>query len=216
MGYASVDYGQDMSKSLYLRNTFANNVEYSESNLIDLIREGNERAFDQAFILHFKKLHAYARTFVRDGEIAEELVQNVFCRVWEKRTQLNADGYLRSYLYRAVHNECLNHLKHQKVRESFSVHYSKQMEHNEADLSNEIHAGELQKQVHRAVNELPEQCRAIFQMSRFEQLKYHQIAEQLNISVKTVENQMGKALKILRVKLADFLPLLFIYLFYSL
>ena len=191
-------------------------AEYNDGQLIRLIRNGDEPAFDRVFILYFKNLHAYAATIIKDNEAAEEVIQNVFCRIWEKRHQLNPDGYLKSFLYRAVHNECLNYLKHQRVRSTFQVYYTEQAEQREGNLSKEIQASELEQHIHRAVHELPDKCRAIFQLSRFEQLRYQQIADQLNISVKTVENQMGKALKLLRLKLADFLILLIVYFIQSL
>lgn len=187
-------------------------MEQNDNYLIELIKNGNESAFDKVYLKYFKNLHTYAQNFTKDNDTAEEIIQNVFCRIWEKRHQLKTDGYLKSFLYRAVHNECINFLKHETVRSSFNVYHTNQMKHTESDLSTEILASELEKQMHSAINELPDQCRLIFQMSRFEQLKYQQIAEQLHISIKTVENQMGKALKILRIKLADFLPVLILYL----
>jgi RNA polymerase sigma-70 factor (ECF subfamily) len=182
-------------------------VEYSESTVIDLLREGNGQAFEKVFRLYFKSLHSYAYTFMKDDERAEEIVQNVFCRIWEKRSQLKTDGSLKAYLYRSVHNESLNYLKQQKNRASLQVHYGGKGEESSVQASEKVMATELETHIQQALNELPEQCRTIFQMSRFEQLKYQQIADQLNLSIKTVENQMGKALKILRVKLAEFLTL---------
>jgi RNA polymerase sigma-70 factor (ECF subfamily) len=181
-------------------------VEYSESSVIDLLRAGNERAFETVFKDHFKNLNAYAYTFLKDGELAEEVVQNVFCRIWEKKELLKPDGSIKAYLYMAVHNECLNYLKHQKVKTNFQVYYANHMEQSEEHTAKKVMVTELEKHIQLALNELPQQCRIIFQLSRFEQLKYQQIADQLGLSIKTVENQMGKALKILRVKLAEFLP----------
>ncbi|RWX01694.1 RNA polymerase sigma-70 factor [Flavobacterium cerinum] len=171
------------------------------------MRQGNEAAFERVFKLYFKNLHAYAYTFIKEDIIAEEIVQNVFFRIWEKRDQLQIDDSLKAYLYRSVHNESLNHIKHQKVKSSFQEHYSNHAEASN-DASATMIASELEIQIQKAINELPQQCRIIFQLSRFEQLKYQQIADQLNISVKTVENQMGKALKVMRLKLVEFLPFL--------
>ena len=182
-------------------------VEYSESTVINLLREGNAQAFEKVFRLYFKSLHSYAYTFMKDDELPEEIVQNVFCRIWEKRNQLKTDGSLKAYLYRSVHNESLNHLKQQKNRVNLQVLYSNANEESTSLASEKIMLTELGTHIQQALNELPEQCRTIFQMSRFEQLKYQQIADQLNLSIKTVENQMGKALKILRTKLAEFLIL---------
>jgi len=182
-------------------------VEYSESTVINLIKGGNERAFEKIFREYFKSLHAYAFTFMKDDEQAEEVVQNVFCRIWEKRDQLKTDGSLKAYLYRAVHNESLNYLKHQKTRAAFQVHYNSNEEQPAEQASEKMMVAELNGHIQKALNDLPLQCRIIFQLSRFENLKYKEIADQLNLSVKTVENQMGKALKVLRLKLAEFLPI---------
>jgi RNA polymerase sigma-70 factor (ECF subfamily) len=181
-------------------------VEYSNIDHINFIRSGNEAAFEKVFKMYFKNLHAFAYTFIKDDVIAEEIVQNVFFKIWEKKNQLQIDDSLKAYLYRSVHNESLNHIKHLKVKTSFQLHYSDQMESSNQDASNQMIASELEDDIQKAINELPQQCRTIFQMSRFEQLKYQQIADHLNISIKTVENQMGKALKVLRSKLVEYLP----------
>lgn len=181
-------------------------VEYSERTVINLIKEGNGQAFEKIFREYFKSLHAYAYTFMKDDEQSEEIVQNVFCRIWEKRDLLNPDGSIKAYLYRAVHNESVNYLKHQKTRADFKVHYNND-EQTTSEASEKVMIAELDGHIQQALNELPQQCRIIFQMSRFENLKYREIADQLNLSVKTVENQMGKALKVLRTKLAEFLPI---------
>ena len=183
-------------------------VEYSDSTVINLLRQGSEKVFESIFKDHFKSLHAYAYTFLKDDELAEEVVQNVFCRIWEKRDNLKTDGSLKAYLYRAVHNESLNYLKHQKVKASFQVYYADQMEQSEEHSSRKLMVNELERHIQKAMNELPQQCRTIFQLSRFEQLKYQQIADQMGLSVKTIENQMGKALKLMRLKLAEFLTIM--------
>ncbi|MEO6978048.1 MAG: RNA polymerase sigma-70 factor [Mucilaginibacter sp.] len=183
-------------------------VEYSDSTVIDLLREGNERAFEKIFREYFKGLRAYAYTFMKDEEQAEEIVQNVFCRIWEKRSQLKPEGSIKAYLYRAVHNESLNYIKHQKTRAAFQVHYNNNEEQHSGEASEKIMIAELDGHIQKALNDLPQQCRIIFQLSRFENLKYREIADQMNLSIKTVENQMGKALKVLREKLAEFLPII--------
>ena len=108
-------------------------VEYSDSTVINLLRQGSEKVFESIFKDYFKSLHAYAYTFLKDDELAEEVVQNVFCRIWEKRENLKTDGSLKAYLYRAVHNESLNYLKHQKVKASFQVYYADHMEQAEGN-----------------------------------------------------------------------------------
>lgn len=188
-------------------------VEYNNNNPFSVLRVSNEAAFEKVFKLYFKSLHAYAFTFTKEKATAEEIVQNVFFKIWEKNSHLQMDDSLKSYLYRAVHNESLNHIKHEKVKSSFQSGYSGYTEFTDADASEVIIAAELEDAIQKSIDQLPAQCRLIFQMSRFEQLKYQQIATQLNISIKTVENQMGKALKVLRQKLVEYLPFI-LFLFY--
>lgn len=170
-----------------------------------------ELAFEKVFREYFKGLHAYAATIIRDEAQAEEIVQQVFVRLWEKDGLKNIRDSVASYLYRSVYNDSLNYLKHLKVRaahQSYVQHRGDSDNHSEEQVSYK----ELQRRLDTAINELPEQCRTIFQLSRFEELKYKEIADRLGISVKTVENQMGKALRVLRQKLADYLPALLLWL----
>lgn len=164
-----------------------------------------EMMYEDLFRAHFKALHAYAFTILGDEAMAEEMVQNVFCKLWEKREQLEINQSAKAYLYRAVHNESLNYLKHLKVKASYRQHMVRRGEDVDSAEAKSGH-NELAMHLKNALDELPEQCRTIFQMSRFEELKYREIAEALGLSVKTIEHQMGKALRILRTKLVDFLP----------
>jgi RNA polymerase sigma-70 factor (ECF subfamily) len=165
-----------------------------------------EEAFEQVFKTNFKSLHAYAYTIIRDDIMAEEIVQNVFCRLWEKKSRVEIQISLAAYLYRSVYHESLNYLKHLKVRAAYSNFAQSQMKINTDNAEKKILLGDLESKLNQALSELPEQCRTIFQMSRFEELKYQEIADRMGLSVKTIENQMGKALKRLRLKLVDFLP----------
>jgi RNA polymerase sigma-70 factor (ECF subfamily) len=176
-----------------------------ESVLIQSLATRDEAAFEKVFKTHFKALHAYAFTIIKDEAAAEEIVQNIFLKLWERSENLSIAGSVSSYLYRAVYNESLNHIKHQKVRTAYGQHLSFSMKDASDNAAKRVSLKELEARLATALNELPEQCRTIFQLSRFEELRYREIAEQLQISTKTVENQMGKALKILRVKLADLL-----------
>ena len=183
-------------------------MEANETTVIQLLSERNEKAFEQVFKSNYKNLHAYACTIVKDDVMAEEMVQNVFYKIWEKTAQLSISGSVAAYLYRAVYNESLNYLKHQKVKAAYQNYSAYQMKNTADSASKKVLYKELAEKLHHALNELPEQCRTVFQLSRFEELRYREIAAQLNISVKTVENHMGKALKLLRLKLIDFLPVL--------
>jgi RNA polymerase sigma-70 factor (ECF subfamily) len=174
-----------------------------------------EENFEEVFKSHFKSLHAYACTLLRDSTAAEEIVQTIFVRLWEKKEALTIREKLSSYLYRAVHNESLNYLQHLKRKSAYQSHAMRQHTHdNKENASEKIGLRELESRLEKAMNELPEQCRTIFQLSRFEELKYKEIADRLDLSIKTVENQMGKALRLMRLKLLDYLAVFLVILFH--
>lgn len=168
---------------------------------------------DRLYLDHYPSLYQYAYTFVNDRIIAEEMVQQVFFKLIEKTEPVIIHTSVKSYLYRSVNNECLNYIKHQKVKRGFytiSIHVMKQAD--DSPLV-KLQLKELEEQLRIVINELPEQCRTVFQLSRFDGLKYKEIADQLGLSVRTVETQIRRALKKLRVQLADYLPLLMLILF---
>jgi RNA polymerase sigma-70 factor, ECF subfamily len=170
----------------------------------------DESSFEKLFKAHFKALHAYVVTMLKDEDVAEEIVQSMFLRLWEKRERLTVQTSVKAYLYRCVHNDSLNYLKHLKVKASYEDHSAYVMKDQTNQPGKTIELKELEAQIRQALNELPEQCRTIFQLSRFEELKYREIADHLDLSIKTVEKQMGKALKLLRLRLIDFLSLILI------
>ena len=169
---------------------------------------GNEKVFETIFRRYYSSLCSYAFTIIHDLNDAEEVVQDVFLKLWEKHQSIKIHASLKSYLYRAVHNSCLNRLKHQKVKQKHDEHWLSQKETVSEDASKKVREEEIEKAIHDAIEGLPEQCKAVFMLSRFEHLTYAEIADNRSISVKTVENHMIKALRILREKLKDFLPLL--------
>jgi RNA polymerase sigma-70 factor (ECF subfamily) len=187
-------------------------MEFQDEQMASLLSKRDEAAFEQIFKTHYKNLHAYAFTILRDQDEAEEMVQQVFFKLWERSENLSFSVPVAAYLYRAVHNESLNFLKHQKVKAGHQLHVAYTMKNKSEHGQGRMMRKELENKFREALDELPEQCRTVFQLSRFEDMKYKEIADTLDISVKTVENHMGKALKLLRTKLVDFLPLLLILL----
>ena len=179
--------------------------------LVEQLAKRNEAAYEQVFKTYFKALHGYACTMLKDETHAEEMVQQVFFKLWDRADKLTIGTSLAAYLYRSVHNECLNFIRHRKVRSSHQLHVAYTIRTATSSDTGKLISKELSAKFQEALNDLPEQCRTIFQMSRFEDLKYREIADKLGLSIKTVENQMGKALRILRVKLIEFLPLLFLF-----
>ena len=183
-------------------------VQPTEQNVIDAIRDGDERAYEVVFRQHYASLCRYARQFLADPDEAEEEVQAMFLILWEKRGGLFITTSFKAYLFRAVHNRCLNRIKHLAIRDEYRQHT---LYAGETTAESPVHTflgDELAERVQVAIRKLPEQCRLAFTLSRFDELKYQEIADQLGISIKTVENQIGKALRILRTELSDYLPLL--------
>jgi RNA polymerase sigma-70 factor (ECF subfamily) len=175
--------------------------------------------FEQIFKEYFKVLTYYSQKMVHDHDSAKEIVHSVFIKLWEKKDEIHMDKPLRSYLFTAVHNASLNYLRNQS--KFYSGDFS-ELE-NRAELYEEMKDGieeaETEAKIMSVIAALPEKCRQVFKLSRFEGKKYKEIAAVMNISVKTVEIQMSKALRILREELKDYLDafilLLLLFLFKS-
>jgi RNA polymerase sigma-70 factor, ECF subfamily len=187
-------------------------VELLDNQVLETIKSGNENAYEMIFKSYYQPLCRYACTFLHDKEESEEVVQSVFISLWEKRSVLEIQTSFKAYLYRMVRNSCLNVIKHEKVKKHHVAHELAVAEVSYNSVSEKVFANELSLKITEAMKALPEQCRLVFQLSRFEELKYQEIADQLNISIKTVENHMGKALKIMREQLKEYLPLLLIFM----
>ncbi len=169
------------------------------------IAAGDRTAFEALFRLHYRALCAFAMGYLKDADQAEDLVQDLFFRLWLDRGKVTITTSAKAYLYASVRNRCLNAVKAgSRLRVlNEEVHDRPQ----DDDRTEDEHTERIAR-VQAAVEALPEERRKVFKLSRYEGLKYHEIAERLGISVKTVENQMGSALKTLRTELKDLMPLL--------
>lgn len=183
-------------------------MQESDTQVFLAIQSGQTPAFEMLFKTYYQPLCRYATGYLKDPDGAEEIVQAAFIGLWEKRKTISIETSLKAYLYRAVRNSCLNELKHEQVKQKYLAGEMKKEEPQTEPADHLAIHVELEDKIRAAIQTLPEQCRLIFTMSRFEELKYQEIADQLNLSVKTVENQMGKAIKIMRAQLKEFLPLL--------
>ena len=177
---------------------------------MEVIIEIDAQAIDRLFHEHYEGLSRYAYSILKDQSAAEDLVQQLFITLWEKREDLEISSDPRSYLYRSTYNRCLNEVKRIKRR---GVHTDATEEYgleSGADTSQRVLGKELEDRIESAIQTLPEKCGEVFRMSRFKELSYKEIAEKLDISTKTVENHMGKALRLMREELKDYLPLIVI------
>jgi RNA polymerase sigma-70 factor (family 1) len=165
----------------------------------------NDVVMEDIFKSHYLQLCNYAHIFLKDTAEAEDVVQGVFYQLWKKKDSTEITTSLKSYLFTAVRNNCLKKINHWKIRNQYKeniIHLDNKGSNNTMD---KVISRELEGQIKNAIEDLPEQCRLIFTLSRHSGFKYIEIAKHLEISVKTVENQMGKALRVLREKLKNYL-----------
>ena len=172
-----------------------------EREHIDKIRQGDECAFKEIFLAYYPRLCALAADYLKSHDLGREVVQEVFLGIWERRRSWHPEGPLRPYLYRAVCNRSINHIKKHQTRREAASHYAKTAVISENNVDHEFDLKELNKILWEAVAKLPKKRYLIFVLHRRHQLSYKEIAQSMDISVKTVENQMGQALKFLRKEL---------------
>lgn len=162
--------------------------------------------YEMVFKEFYAPLTIYAHTIVKDRDESEDIVQSVFADLWSQRSKLKIHTSLKAFLYKAVYFKSLNHIKHKKVvtRHELSVDKNVSLDYDPALES------ELSHKIKTTIEGLPPQCQKIFIMSRHQGLKYKEIAQKLELSQKTIEHQMGKALRVLRSELKEYLPVLFL------
>jgi RNA polymerase sigma-70 factor, ECF subfamily len=170
------------------------------------------QGFEKLFRQYFKPLVAFAKKYVGDLDSSREIVHEVFLNLWSKKERIHAEGSVKSYLYTSTYNRCLNFIRdNKKFDRNTEITNQFQIE-EQWDFSAQMEGMELEEKIDIAINSLPQKCKEIFILSRFENLKYHEIAGKLNLSVKTVESQMSRALLILRESLRDYLGLLLFFI----
>jgi len=175
------------------------------------IKNGNERSFELFFRINFVRLCYFANKFLNDPEESKEIVLDAFTKIWEGRDNINPKGSLKSYIFKITKNDCLNKLIQEKVKSRY-VEFYKQVygEHEDFSAQELLITKELEENIRTAVLKLPVECRKVFELSRIGGHKYREISDICHISVKTVEAQMSKALRLLRIELSEYLPLLLV------
>lgn len=183
-----------------------------EIKTIELLRKGDEETFEALFNKHFKGLCLYAGNILKNSAAAEEIVEDFFCYLWDHCESLMINTSINGYLYTSIHNRCLKYLRHQKVKQNYIE--ESQFHFADKELLNTVSADypeanliskELEEKISSAIGSLPEQCKKVFCLNRFENLTYQEIAGQVGVSVNTVKTQMTTALKKLREELKEYL-----------
>ena len=186
-------------------------MKLTDPHIVKDIQAGNIKTFEEVFMNYCPYLEKFAEGYVVDKEEASDIVQSVFLAFWERKEKLKTDTNLNNYLITLTKNQCLNYLKHIRAKQNYlqslapginalflNSYALEQLDENKLILD------ELSATIEKAIDSLPGQCREIFIMSRFENMKYHEIADKLGISIKTVEKKMSISLEILRIVLKDY------------
>jgi len=178
--------------------------EQMDNFLFEELKSGNTRAFDKVFNCYYQNLSLFANSIVHDEDNAQSLVQQVFISLWESRASLGHIERLAPYLTAMVRNQCLNHIKREKRNIKVSdVSPNSQCENT---TENQINIDDFEEHLIIALASLPVRCKMAFEYSRFENLTNNEIAQKMGITVKGVEALIGRALKLLRISLAEYLP----------
>jgi len=178
-------------------------TQQEENKLFERINKSDEKAFEIIFHQYYGILCSFATKLIHDDVAAEEIVQEFYVKLWEKREQISIETSVKNYFFRSVKNLCLNFIQHNKTKIAHAQKLLSEVENNFSD-DNNYPEPDLYEKIEESINSLPEKRREIFRLSRQDGLKYHEIAQKLNISIKTVETQMSLAIKTLRDKLKNY------------
>ncbi|ETN94355.1 RNA polymerase sigma-70 factor [Zhouia amylolytica] len=197
-----------------------NNQDFlNHENFYLKLNSGDKSAHELLFKLYQNKLMCIAKSYISNKEDAEEIVQDVFIKIWNNKSNISIKNNLNGYLFTCTKNLCLDYLKKKKRkinREGRVLQLEAVVNYNAlADEGySELIEQELNIQIEKAIEQLPERCKLIFSKSRFEGMKYREISDELNISIKTVEHQIGKALKVMHLHLKDYLTAIVFFLLF--
>ena len=171
---------------------------------IKALRKGDIQEYELLFREYYKPMLSYALSLLRSQADAEEIVQDIFFMLWKNSQRLEIHTSFSAYLFKAVHNNCLQLIKKEKRKLDYQMMQQLKGEYDTSNPGEILQYNELSKRINNAIEELPENCRTIFKLSRFQGMKYSEIAEQLAINIKTVEANMTKALKYLRSHIDEY------------
>ncbi len=184
-----------------------------DETLLQELKRGSRQAFENLYLKYWDKLYSTVYKRIKDNAVAEEIVQDFFVSLWEKRETIVINSSFEGYIFTAVRYQVLNLIQKQIVRDNYKLQL-----HNYESASNstldQVYFNELNQIIEQEISQLPDKCQHVFRLSRQENLSIKEIALKLSISTKTVENHLTKALKLLRINLKDYVALSAILLFY--
>lgn len=184
--------------------------------LVEKLRMGCQDAYTDLFHLYYKDLVLFAGTFIPNQAVCEDIAQNIFIRLWNEHEHLSINTSLKVYLLSATRNGCLDHIRHLEVRRQYADSLFPESNHSTQETEKYILYSELQKELKRAVERLNDLQRKCFILSRIHGMKYSDIAELLQVSVRTVELKISQAIQLLKKHLKEYLCIFFAYFFNSL
>ena len=181
--------------------------QHTDTELFDLVKEGDVTAFAEIYNRYWALLYKHAYRLIKDQDLAQDVVQEVFVNLWDKINTIDLQFSISSYLYTAVRNKVLNLIQRDKVKNNYIESFANFVACSEAITDYRLRERLLKEKIEKEVAALPSKMRQVFEMSRIQNMSHKQIAEELNLSDKTVKKQMSNAIKILRLKLGGFLLL---------
>lgn len=182
---------------------------YSDQKLISLLEGGDRFAFAEIYERFWALLLHHAIKMLRDEVAAQDIVQDIFQMLWEKKAELNVHTSLSSFLYTSVRYKILNQLKHSKIESHYLSTLQTEIESAVSSTNDAMIEKEFAERIQNSLSQLPPKMRKVFELSRFQQYTYRQIAEELNLADNTVKRQISNALKIMRTGLDKYLFLFF-------
>lgn len=190
----------------------------NQEEWVTLLRNGDGKGFEQIFSYYFSRLVSFAKTYVYIQEEAADIAQNVLIVLWDKRLQLDPSTNLTGFLLTLTKNRCIDYLRHVKLNQDYEAVEQEHWQYAQLDIialenffPETLVWNDLEKAVRNAIHQLPDDCREVFLLHRTKHLKYAEIANQLGVSVKTIEYRMSKALSFLRKELKDYYVLIFFF-----
>jgi len=182
--------------------------------LMKIAIESDENAFKELFHHFFQPLCFFAYRYIPNKETCEDLVQDVFFKIWKNRKKIHIETSARNFLITTVRNNCIDYIRKRELEENYRLHHEKYIIEDDTSINNLYSFTELKNLIDNAIEKLPPTIKEVFILNRFEGLSYSQIASKYNVSLKSIEAYISKALKFLRTELKDYLTTAFIFLFF--